>query len=88
MSKRLGNAVDPFGIIQQYGSDPLRWYMITNANPWENIRFDPKGVEEVSRKYFGTLYNTGLLYTSAFFRSLLCAVRSLRCRSHGLSPFI
>ena len=58
MSKRLGNAVDPFGIIQQYGSDPLRWYMITNANPWENIRFDPKGVEEVSRKYFGTLYNT------------------------------
>ena len=58
MSKRLGNAVDPFGVIQQYGSDPLRWYMITNANPWENIRFDPKGVEEVSRKYFGTLYNT------------------------------
>ena len=58
MSKRLGNAVDPFGVIQQYGSDPLRWYMITNANPWENIRFDTKGVEEVSRKYFGTLYNT------------------------------
>lgn len=58
MSKRLGNAVDPFAVIKKYGSDPLRWYMITNANPWENIRFDQSGIQEVSRKFFGTLYNT------------------------------
>jgi len=58
MSKRLGNAVDPFGAIEQYGSDPLRWYMITNASPWDNLRFDTEGVEEVRRKFFGTLYNT------------------------------
>ncbi|MDR1938219.1 MAG: isoleucine--tRNA ligase [Tannerellaceae bacterium] len=58
MSKRLGNAVDPFETIEQYGSDPLRWYMITNASPWDNIKFDPEGLEEVRRKFFGTLYNT------------------------------
>ncbi|MGC9151036.1 MAG: isoleucine--tRNA ligase [Microbacter sp.] len=58
MSKRLGNAVDPFATIQQYGSDPLRWYMITNASPWDNLKFDIDGVEEVKRKFFGTLYNT------------------------------
>ncbi|MBQ2447207.1 MAG: isoleucine--tRNA ligase, partial [Bacteroidales bacterium] len=58
MSKRLGNAIDPFGAIEQYGSDPLRWYMITNASPWDNLRFDTDGVEEVRRKFFGTLYNT------------------------------
>lgn len=58
MSKRLGNAIDPFGAIDQYGSDPLRWYMITNASPWDNLRFDTEGVEEVRRKFFGTLYNT------------------------------
>ncbi len=58
MSKRLGNAVDPFGTIEKYGSDPLRWYMITNASPWDNLRFDTEGVEEVRRKFFGTLYNT------------------------------
>lgn len=58
MSKRLGNAVDPFATIEQYGSDPLRWYMITNASPWDNIKFDPEGIKEVSRKFFGTLYNT------------------------------
>jgi isoleucyl-tRNA synthetase len=58
MSKRLGNAVDPFDTIEMYGSDPLRWYMITNAQPWDNLKFDIAGVEEVKRKFFGTLYNT------------------------------
>ncbi len=58
MSKRLGNAVDPFATIEKYGSDPLRWYMITNAQPWDNLKFDISGVEEVKRKFFGTLYNT------------------------------
>ena len=58
MSKRLGNAVDPFQTIDKYGSDPLRWYMITNASPWDNIKFDIDGIEEVRRKFFGTLYNT------------------------------
>jgi len=58
MSKRLGNAVDPFETIEKYGSDPLRWYMITNAQPWDNLKFDAEGVDEVKRKFFGTLYNT------------------------------
>lgn len=58
MSKRLGNSIDPFQTIAQKGSDPLRWYMITNASPWDNLRFDPDGVDEVQRKFFGTLYNT------------------------------
>lgn len=58
MSKRLGNAVDPFATIEKYGSDPLRWYMITNSSPWDNLKFDNEGVEEVRRKFFGTLYNT------------------------------
>ena len=58
MSKRLGNAVDPFGAIEKYGSDPLRWYMITNSSPWDNLKFDEEGVMEVTRKFFGTLHNT------------------------------
>jgi isoleucyl-tRNA synthetase len=58
MSKRLGNAVDPFETIEKYGSDPLRWYMISNASPWDNLKFDVAGVEETVRKFFGTLYNT------------------------------
>ena len=58
MSKRHGNAVDPFATIEKYGSDPLRWYMITNASPWDNLKFDNEGIEEVRRKFFGTLYNT------------------------------
>ena len=58
MSKRLGNAVDPFETIEEYGSDPLRWYMITNAQPWDNLKFDLGGIDEVKRKFFGTLYNT------------------------------
>ncbi|MCX6322542.1 MAG: isoleucine--tRNA ligase [Bacteroidia bacterium] len=58
MSKRLGNAVDPFSAIDEYGSDPLRWYMITNAQPWDNLKFNISGVDEVKRKFFGTLYNT------------------------------
>ena len=58
MSKRLGNGVDPFDTIEKYGSDPLRWYMITNASPWDNIKFDVDGIEEVRRKFFGTLFNT------------------------------
>ena len=58
MSKRLGNAVDPFATIATFGSDPLRWYMVTNASPWDNLKFDPEGIEEARRKFFGTLYNT------------------------------
>ena len=58
MSKRLGNTADPFDIIKRYGSDPLRWYMMTNSQPWDNLRFDEAGVEEVKRKFFGTLFNT------------------------------
>lgn len=58
MSKRLGNAVDPFQAIEKFGTDPLRWYMISNSAPWDNLKFDQAGVEEVSRKFFGTLYNT------------------------------
>ena len=58
MSKRLGNAVDPFKALDNYGADALRWYMLTNAQPWDNLRFDESGVDEVRRKYFGTLYNT------------------------------
>ncbi|MBO9683906.1 MAG: isoleucine--tRNA ligase [Flavisolibacter sp.] len=58
MSKRLGNAVDPFETIQKFGADATRWYMITNASPWDNLKFDIEGVKEVQRKFFGTLYNT------------------------------
>ena len=57
MSKRLGNAVDPFKALDQYGADALRWYMLTNAQPWDNLKFDPVGVDEVRRKFFGTIYN-------------------------------
>ncbi len=58
MSKRLGNAVDPFKALDTYGADALRWYMLTNAQPWDNLKFDETGVDEVRRKFFGTLYNT------------------------------
>lgn len=58
MSKRLGNAVDPFDVIEKHGPDALRWYMITSSQPWDNLKFDISGVEEVKRKFFGTLYNT------------------------------
>ncbi len=58
MSKRLGNAVDPFETIEKYGPDATRWYMITNAQPWDNLRFDEEGIDEIRRKFFGTLYNT------------------------------
>lgn len=58
MSKRLGNAVDPFKTLNKYGPDATRWYMISNANPWDNLKFDIEGIEEVKRKFFGTLYNT------------------------------
>ena len=58
MSKRLGNAVNPFEELDKYGADALRWYMLTNAQPWDNLRFDEAGVDEVRRKFFGTLYNT------------------------------
>ena len=58
MSKRLGNAVDPFDTIEKYGSDPVRWYMLTNSAPWDNLKFDVKGVEDVSRAFFGKLYQT------------------------------
>jgi isoleucyl-tRNA synthetase len=58
MSKRLGNAVDPFVTLEKYGPDATRWYMISNANPWDNLKFDSEGIAELSRKFFGTLYNT------------------------------
>ena len=58
MSKRLGNAVDPFETLESYGADATRWYMISNANPWDNLKFDVEGIAEVRRKFFGTLYNT------------------------------
>lgn len=58
MSKRLGNAVDPFKALDEYGADALRWYMLTNAQPWDNLKFDASGVDEIRRKFFGTLYNT------------------------------
>ncbi len=58
MSKRLGNATDPFETLDTYGADATRWYMIANANPWDNLKFDVEGIEEVKRKFFGTLYNT------------------------------
>ncbi len=63
MSKRLGNAVDPFQTIEEFGSDPLRWYMMTNSQPWDNLKFDMSGVDEVRRKFFGTLYNTYSFFT-------------------------
>ncbi|MGB2116724.1 MAG: isoleucine--tRNA ligase [Flavobacteriaceae bacterium] len=63
MSKRLGNAVDPFETLSNYGADATRWYMISNANPWDNLKFDLEGVEEVKRKFFGTLYNTYSFFT-------------------------
>ena len=58
MSKRLGNAVDPFEVLDKYGADATRWYMISNSQPWDNLKFDIEGVDEVRRKFFGTLYNT------------------------------
>ena len=58
MSKRLGNAVDPFAVLDKYGPDALRWYMLTNSQPWDNLKFDVSGVDEIRRKFFGTLYNT------------------------------
>ncbi|HNU58559.1 MAG TPA: isoleucine--tRNA ligase, partial [Aquaticitalea sp.] len=63
MSKRLGNAVDPFATLSAHGADATRWYMISNANPWDNLKFDVEGIEEVKRKFFGTLYNTYSFFT-------------------------
>ena len=63
MSKRLGNATDPFETLATYGADATRWYMISNANPWDNLKFDTEGIEEVNRKFFGTLYNTYSFFT-------------------------
>jgi isoleucyl-tRNA synthetase len=63
MSKRLGNAVDPFETLKTYGADATRWYMISNANPWDNLKFDSEGIAEVRRKFFGTLYNTYSFFT-------------------------
>ena len=58
MSKRIGNVIDPFKLIEKYGADPVRWYMVSNSNPWENLKFDVSGIEDVSRRFFGTLFNT------------------------------
>jgi len=70
MSKRLGNAVDAYSAIEEYGSDPLRWYMITNSQPWDNLKFDISGVDEVKRKFFGTLYTYSFfsLYANVEFQ--------------------
>ena len=82
MSKRLGNAVDPFGAIEEYGSDPLRWYILTNSSPWDNLKFDSKGVDEVRRKFFGTLYNT----YSSNMPSLTCRCPNVRKSTAGFCP--
>src|SRR5690606_27561746 len=58
MSKRLGNAIDPFETIDQYSADATRWYLVSNASPWDSLRFDSNGIKEVQRKFFGTLFNT------------------------------
>ena len=63
MSKRLGNGIDPFETMDVYGPDATRWYMISNANPWDNLKFDVEGIDEVRRKFFGTLYNTYSFFT-------------------------
>ena len=62
MSKRLGNAIDPFEMINEYRADAVRWYMISNSNPWDNLKFDIEGVAEVKRKFFGTLQNLSLIH--------------------------
>jgi len=79
MSKRLGNTIDPFETINKYGADPTRWYMISNSNPWDNLKFDIEGIKEVNRKFFGTLYNT-----YAFF-SLYANIDSF-CFSEKIVP--
>ena len=58
MSKRLGNGIDPFATLDKYSADATRWYMISNASPWDNLKFNEEGLDEVRRKFFGTLYNT------------------------------
>src|SRR5664279_4846839 len=63
MSKRLNNAVDPFETIEKYGPDATRWYMITNSQPWDNLKFDLEGIGEVQRKFFGTLYNPSSFFS-------------------------
>jgi isoleucyl-tRNA synthetase len=78
MSKRLGNAADPFSTIEEFGSDPLRWYMITNSQPWDNLKFDADGIDEVKRKFFGTLYNT-----YSFF-ALYANVDNFRFKEHDI----
>ena len=81
MSKRLGNAVDPFGALDKYGADAVRWYMLTNSSPWDNLKFDPEGVDECRRKFFGTLYNT---YSFFALYANVDGWESLGCPSRGL----
>ncbi len=80
MSKRLGNAVDPFETIEKFGPDATRWYMISNAAPWDNLKFDVEGLQEVQRKFFGTLYNT-----YAFF-ALYANIDKFEVNEHDLTP--
>lgn len=80
MSKRLGNAVDPFKTLAEYGPDATRWYMISNANPWDNLKFDIEGIAEIRRKFFGTLYNT-----YAFF-ALYANIDKFVFDEHNLTP--
>jgi len=80
MSKRLGNAVDPFKTLAEYGPDATRWYMISNANPWDNLKFDTEGIAEIRRKFFGTLYNT-----YAFF-ALYANIDQFEIDQNNLTP--
>ena len=82
MSKRLGNAVDPFKTLEKYGPDATRWYMISNAQPWDNLKFDLNGIEEVTRKFFGTLHNTYSFF--ALYANLDSYKFNVQNKSHSL----
>jgi isoleucyl-tRNA synthetase len=81
MSKRLGNAIDPFETLEKYGPDATRWYMITNTQPWENLKFDLDGIDEVRRKFFGTLYNTYNFF--ALYANIVLSIRKRKYLSHN-----
>src|SRR5690606_36727420 len=78
MSKRHGNVVDPFEALSSKGADATRWYMIANAQPWDNLKFDPVGIDEVSRRFFGTLYN---IYS---FYALYATIDRFACREEAI----
>ena len=86
MSNRLGNAVDPFQVLADYGADATRWYMLTNSQPWDNLKFDTDGVDEVRRKFFGTLYNTYSSFAPCQRRRIYGPRRRFRRRTSGNRP--